>query len=298
MSYTDWRDWALGEESECPDNNEEIWRRVAENADCDARYEDPDTQPEAYRRELGDRFPTTKDQFNDVCRNSDHQLSGSAVQGEVPDHLARCLSRTSFQQQLDVRLETVARAGRDFSGTRQEDHKSDLPEILPEDWVRADTILPQPLNEALYLSHFESNRVFSTLVVDSSEDAGEEPTTFFEHLKDVQRHDWPVAKEAVYRLALETRPYSNQEYLLLTYESSPFDTHRYPVPPDAEFWPLFHPIERDETSPYGKTCPDGHPCDEERAEPELVHSNPPIAAERVQMRSLGRINPNVSDGSS
>lgn len=291
MSYAEWREWALGNAADSPEKKVNTWRRVAECAESDARYEDPDTQPEAYRRELGERFPTTKDQFNDVCRISDHQLSGSAVQGEVPDHLVRCLSRTSFQQQLDARLETVERAGRDFSGTRQEDHKSDLQEIPPDDWVRADTMMPQPLNEDLYLSHFESNRVFSTLVVASSEDGGEESTTFLEHLRDVQRPDWSVAKEAVYCLALETRPYPNQEYLLLTYDSSPFDTFRYPVPPDVEFWPLFRPIERDEESPHGKTCPGGPPCDEERAEPELVHSNPPISAERVRMRSLGRTNP-------
>ncbi len=48
MSYTDWRDWALGEGADCPADNQETWRRVAENADAAARYKNPDVQPEAY----------------------------------------------------------------------------------------------------------------------------------------------------------------------------------------------------------------------------------------------------------
>lgn len=57
MSDSNWRDWALGEGDECPDDNAETWRRVAENADCDARYENPNVQPEAYRNALGERHP-------------------------------------------------------------------------------------------------------------------------------------------------------------------------------------------------------------------------------------------------
>lgn len=288
MSYAEWREWALGNESESPEENANTWRRVAECAECDARYEDLNTQPDAFQEELGEQFPTTGAQFAEVCQS--HQLSGTPVNEKVPTSLARCIKHQNLQTQLNERLETDERAGRDFRQTASETHDVPFSEIGSENWVRANEILPDPLDD-LYLSAPKKSRVFATPILEDTEDAGDHSGDFFEHLNNVQRPRWSLAKEAVYRLALATRPYPRSEYLLLDCDSSPFDDFRYPVPPDAEFWLLFRPIERSDSLPYGKTCPGGPPdCDEERAEPELVLSNPPISGEHVRMRSLGPTN--------
>lgn len=284
MSYTDWRDWALGEGGDCPDENQETWRRVAENADSDARYENPDVQPEAYRNHLGNQHPTTKEQFNRVCRNPDHQLSGDSVDGPIPDHLARCVPRRAVETQVNDRIEIEERAGRNFRQTSSEDHDFDLSDVSAGKWRTAVAILPDPVKD-LYLSDFRSNRVFATLG-EREADADGDPKTFHDHLQNVQRPKHSLAEEAVYRLALSQSADSPKERLLLLYESAPFETFRYPVPPDAEFWPLFRPVEQGEDHAFGRTCPGGHPCDEERDEPELVHGNPPISSDRVWVRSL------------
>jgi hypothetical protein len=288
MSYADWRDWARGEEDECPNDHQDTWRRVAENADCDARYEDPKVQPDAYQSDLGDEHPTTSEHFKEVCK--EHQLTGMPVKGPVPDYLARCVKVQSVKTQVTERLANEERAGRDFGRTSSEEHDVPLPEIGTETWSGANEILPDPLDD-LYLSAPAKNRVFATPILEDTEEAGGHSGDFLEHLDNVQRHGWSLAKEAVYRLALKTLPYPRCEYLLLDYDSSVFDNFRYPVPPDAEFWSLFRPIERSNAFPYGKTCPGGPPdCDEERAEPELVHRNPPISGEYIRMRSLGPTN--------
>lgn len=284
MSYTDWRDWALGEGDQCPDENQEIWRRVAENADRNARYEDLSVQPGAYRNDLGEEHPTTKKQFNEVCRNSEHQLSGDLVDGTVPDHLARCVPRQAVKTQVYDRIEDEERAGRNFRNTSSEDHGFNLSEVSATEWRAAAAILPNFLDD-IYLSDFRSNRVFATLGEREGEGEGN-TKTFYDHLQNVQRPKHSLAEEAVYRLALSRSGDSPQKRLLLLYETDPFEVFRYPVPPDAEFWPLFRPVEQEEDHDFGRTCPGGHSCDEERDEPELVHGNPLISAERVQMRLL------------
>lgn len=284
MSYTDWRDWALGEGTECPDDNQETWRRVAENADRGALYENPDTQPGAYRNALGECHPTTKEQFNAVCRDADHQLTGAPVEGTVPDYLARCVPRQALKTQVNERIEIRERAGRNFRRTSSEDHAFNLSDVPSDEWGTATKTLPDPVDN-LHLSYFKSNRVFSTLGV-RDEDGEGAPTTFYEHLRKVQRPDHSLAEEAVYRLALSRSADSPRERLILLYETDPFNAFRYPVPPDAEFWPLFRPVENGEPHDFGRTCPGGHPCDEERDEPELVHANPLISSDRMWMRSL------------
>lgn len=286
MSYSDWRDWALGEGVECPDDNGETWRRVAENADCDARYENPDVQPDAYRSDLGRQHPTTKKQFNDVCRNRGHQLTGAPVEGTVPDLLARCVKRRSLKTQVNERFEVEKRGGRNFRRTASEDHEFELSDVPSDEWRPAKEVLPDPMDEDLHLSYFKSNRVFATPGVREKEGEAGMSMTFHERLQRVQRPDHSVAAEAVYRLALGRSAKAPQKRLLLRYDAEPFETFRYPVPPDAEFWPLFRPIERGEDHDFGRTCPGGPPCDEERDEPELVHGNPPISTDRVWMRSL------------
>jgi len=285
MSYTDWRDWALGEGADCPDYHQNTWRRVAENADCDARYENPDIQPEAYRNTLGDRHPTTKKQFNDVCRTPDHQLSGAPVEGTVPEYLARCVPRQAVKTQVNERIESKERAGRNFRQTSSEDHDFDLSDVPDDEWRTAAAIMPDPLDD-LYLSDPASNRVFATLGVRETGEDTEGSNTFYEHLQRVQRPNHSLAEEAVHCLALARSVDSPQERLLLLYEADPFETFRYPVPPDAEFWPLFRPIEQEEDHEFGRTCPGGPLCEEERDEPELVHENPSISSERIRMRSL------------
>lgn len=284
MSYTDWREWALGEGNECPNDNEETWRRVAENADCDARYEHPDVQPEAYRNDLGEQHPTTKEQFNDVCRDPEHQLTGSSVDGTVPDNLARCVTQQAMKTQVNDRIEIEERAGRTFRQTPSEDHEFGLSEVPSGEWRSAGEVLPDPVDD-LYLSHFKSHRVFATPWGRDEDNEGNS-STFYNHLQKVQRPDHSRAEEAVYRLGLARSGNFPRKRILLVYETGPFETFRYPMPPDAEFWPLFRPIEPGENHEFGRTCPGGHPCDEERDEPELVHGNPPISADRVWIRSL------------
>jgi hypothetical protein len=262
---------------------------VAHYAESDARYEDPDQQPDAYRDEIGDRFPETRDQFNTVCRN--HQLCGAEVEGDAPRFLSRCVRRRSLKTHLKQRLEEVERGGVNFSGTAVEDHDVEIQPVSSDAWSRAEDILPDPLNDTLHLSHFKSNRVFATFVEDDEDPPAEHTPGFFQRLRTAQRPGWSLAAEAEDRLALATSPKTGEEYLFLYYDASSYPLFRYPVPPDAEFWPLFRPIERTDTADFGRTCPGGLPCKEERAEAELVHANqPPTASDRVWMRSLGTVN--------
>lgn len=284
MSYTEWREWALGNTTDSPDEKAGTWRRVAECAESDARYEDPDTQPEAYRNELGEEHPTTEEAFNELCQDMRHQLTGAPVEGTVPDHLARCVPRQALKTQVNERLEIEERAGLNFRQTSSENYDFDLSHVSAGKWHTAAAILPGPVDD-LYLSDFRSNRVFATLGERESEGDGDS-MTFYDHLQNMQRPKHSLAEEAVYRLALTSSPESPQERLLLRYEAISFETFRYPVPPDAEFWPLFRPVEQGEDHAFGRTCPGGPPCDEERDEPELVHGNPPISSDRVQMRTL------------
>jgi hypothetical protein len=285
VSYADWRDWALGNGDECPANNEATWRRVAKNADSDARYEHSNLQPDAFRTDLGEQHPTTETAFNEVCQSTAHQLSGASVDGSVPAHLARCVPRQALKTQLNERIEINERAGRSFRQSGVEDYQFDLENVPSDEWRSAEEILPDPVDD-LHLSYFQSNRVFATPDQRPADENSDDPNTFFEHLQRVQRPEHSLAEEAVYRLALATSAQAPQKQLLLRYEADPFETFRYPVPPDAEFWPLFCPVEQGEDEDFGRTCPGGPPCDEERDEPELVHENPLISSDRAQMRAL------------
>ena len=289
MSFRNWCEWAKGNTTDPPSNEEETWRRVARYAESDARYENPNEQPDAYRDEIGNRFPDTKDQFTTVCRN--HQLCGAKVGGEVPLFLSRCVRRRSLKTHLKQRLEEVERGGVNFSGTAVENHDVELQSVPADFWVQADDVLPDPMNDTLHLAHFKSNRVFATLAEDDKEPPGDHSPGFFQRLRTVQRPGWSLAAEAEDRLALAPAPSTGEEYLFLYYDASSYPTFRYPVPPDAEFWPLFRPIERTDTAGFGRTCPGGLPCNEERAEAELVHANqPPTSSDRIWMRSLGTVN--------
>ncbi len=207
------------------------------------------------------------------------------VEGVVPDYLARCVKKQAVKTQVTERIENEERAGRPFGQTSTENHEVALPEISSDKWHPASKALPSPLND-FYLADFRSNRVFATPGSRENGDTSEESDTFYEYLQRVQRPDHSLAEEVVYCLALARSVEFPQERILLLYEADPFETFRYPVPPDAEFWPLFRPIERGEDHDFGRTCPGGPPCYEERDEPELVHGNPPISSDRVWMRAL------------
>lgn len=206
------------------------------------------------------------------------------MDGAIPHHLARCVPRQAVKTQVNERIEIEERAGRNFRQTSSEDHDFNLSDVPADEWRTAAAILPDAVDD-LYLSDFRSNRVFATLGEREAEADGDS-TTFYDHLQNVQRPKHSLAEEAVYRLALARSPESPQKRLLLRYEATPFERFRYPVPPDAEFWPLFRPVEQGEDHAFGRTCPGGPPCDEERDEPELVHENPLIASDHVRMRTL------------
>jgi hypothetical protein len=147
------------------------------------------------------------------------------------------------------------------------------------------------------LAYPESERVFATLTVqDDDAPGGNHSPQFWEEIDDLvdsSDRNRTHASVAAKRLALDPEPSKNRHYVLLYYDHSSLDSCRYPTPPDAEFFPHFRPVNPDEHD-YGRTCPPVNgedECNEDLAVPEVVHSNPPVDADHVWIRSLGPLFP-------
>jgi hypothetical protein len=122
---------------------------------------------------------------------------------------------------------------------------------------------------------------------------GHEPGFWSKICGDTQCEN--AAGQAVRRLALSQpkdhdaeRKKDVREWVMIYYNREVFEQFLFPVPPDAEFWPLFRPVDPDDHD-FGRTCPDGgNPCKEDLAENELVHENSCLPYEHVWVISLGR----------
>lgn len=290
MSFQDWCDWAHDQ----PDNS--WWPHIADIASADANYEDDDHRVD-FQEEIGGEHPRDERSYKEICWS--HPLRGAPVSGTPSEYLTRCQSTEAvnklrhnlFRQSGDIDRRNHAGQYqlRELSGTEWQ-HAGNALDIPHEYWD-ADFFVARPVGDP------EDRCVFAT--PQEGDNAVPSPNghvpQFCQTVQLDRRPGETEADCAVYRLALDSHGADrDDDYLLLYYPRTNIDDDScfYPVPPDAGFNPQFRPVPPHSGEPFGRTCPGrlGN-CDDDRAEPEVVHPNVPLSPRDVWVRPLDNDNP-------
>lgn len=290
MSFQDWCDWARDQ------SDDSKWPHIADIAAADAKYGNDDHR-EDFQEEIGNEHPQEKQSYREICW--DHPLKGAPVAGTPSEYLTRCkLTETVNKLRSDLFRQSGDIDRRNHAGEYQPQelsrtewkHAGEALDIPPEYWD-ADFFVARPVGDP------DDRCVFAT--PQEGDDAVPSPDgyvpQFYRTIQSDRRPGETEADCAVYRLALDVRGADRAEDWILMYyprtnigDGSCF----YPVPPDAGFHPQFRPVSPNSNEPFGRTCPGplGN-CDDDRAEPELVHPNVPLTPTDVWIRSLDNETP-------
>lgn len=294
--FQDWYAWAVNANSPDDHSDPATWERVAKNARFRPCYGDT-ADVDGFQGALGNRFPQTKSDFERICR--DYQLTGQRVNGEVPSFLTRCIEKEALKKAVEYSVGDREESGSfDFSGLTQGTVGPTLDEITEEQWMPLSRFEPTDTRGLdIHLAHPESNRVFAALSSDDDIPPEDDHEPGFWSKICGNEQEGNAADQAVRRLALSRlseegdeseRKTDAVERILMYYSRESFDRFLFPVPPDAEFWFLFRPVDPDEHD-FGRTCPaGGNPCNEDLAEDELVHENSRLPYDDVWVISLGK----------
>lgn len=272
MSFQDWCDWA------CNQPNDSGWPHVANIAEADAKY-DADDHRDRFQQDLGSEHPQDKQRYREICWR--YPLKGTSVSGAPSEYLTRC---KKVEKLLGYNRELVRRSG-DID-RRNHGNQYRPPGLSGSGWRPADEALeiaPEYRRDDFFVARPvgapDDRCVFATPQDgdDAAPSSDGHTPQFYRTIQSDRRPGETEADCAVYRLAIDVRGADRDEdWVLLYYPRTNIeeDSCLYPVPPDAGFHPQFKPVPPNSDEPFGRTCP-GEPgdCDDDRAEPELVHPN-------------------------
>lgn len=301
VAFDEWYDWAMGDHDQSPSDDQRTWQRVAGDARHDLCYAN-DTCGENFREEIGTTFENLgpasfKGQdFKTVCRHKQNgdpvfQRQGKPVRGSLPAYLTRAVTVESMAQYIQMLVERRGQA----TVSKEQIENRLIESVDTLGWLCLTDATGRRFTDVpVTLAYPDSERVFATFTPDDENVPDTHSPQFWEEVDELvesSNGDQTHAHIAANRLALDPDPNKNRRYLLLYYDHSSAGPCRYPTPPDAEFFPYFRPVDPNQHD-YGWTCPptDGEDeCNEDLAVPEVVHSNPPMDAGHVWIRSLGPI---------
>lgn len=286
MSFQDWCDWARNQPADSH------WPYLAENADADAKYENAGDR-DNFRQDLGNNHPQDHSTYRQICY--DYPLKGEPVSGSPPEYLTRCKQIDSVRDYNRELLRQTADIDRRNHGNQYQSEELSISawQHVGEAFGLAQEFWEDDFFVGYSNADPEESCVFATPQTNDNEPpSGNHVPEFYRTIQSNTGPDKTEADCAVYRLGLKkekTKADSNEDWLLIYYRRTNIEetSCRYPVPPDAGDNPRFRPISSNANEPFGLTCPgDLGNCDDQPAEPELVHPSYPLAPTDVWVLPL------------
>lgn len=240
---------------------------------------------------IGKAQATARDDYNRVCLPL-HLRGAFVVEERLVPRLTRMITNAHFESGLRDAMGGPM-AAPPFQAQPSQFAWSLVSDLLAsrED---ADALVFFPAR-ILDENRPEARAVFATFDGQDTEPEGSAPNPRF--LARVRQRHGPgetVADYAVYRLATEGRPATNQPVtpkLLIHYPRRRVNPCRFPVPADAGWHPRFRAITPTDSHYCGRTFPDGSAPEEHSkgicGENEVTHPNNGIPCSEVWVTSLG-----------